>query len=196
MIDDPCRRRLTQASLAILPSLLALGEAGGALAGDASPAVGQGPEHDFDRFFGSWTVQHRRLKTRLAGKNDWEDYDGATSWRPLLGGIANCNDSITHRAGASYRTLGLRACDPKTGAWADWSLDARDPLKIDPPGIGRFELGVGVFLSDETFDGKPIRVRGQFSTLSPTVSQWDQAFSPDGGQTWETNYVMRYTRTA
>jgi len=196
MNDDPCRRRLMQLSLAILPALAALGEAGGALADDAPHVAGQGPERDFDAFFGSWTVRHRRLKTRLAGANDWEAYDGATSWRSLLGGVANCNDSITHRGGTSYRTLGLRACDPQTGAWADWSLDARDPLKIDAAGIGRFSDGVGLFLSDDTLDGRPIKVRGQFSSISPDVNQWDQAFSADDGRTWETNYVMRYIRTA
>jgi hypothetical protein len=24
--------------------------------------------------------------------------------------------------------------------------------------------------------------------------RWEQAFSPDGGRTWETNYVMEHTR--
>ncbi len=190
MTGDPDRRRL----LSLAAALTALVGAPDALA-EATPRTGAGPEHDFDYFFGRWTVRHRRLKVRLAGANDWEEYDGATRCQPLLGGVANFNDSITHRNGASYRTVGLRAFDPKTGRWADWSLDARDPLKIDEPGLGRFENGVGVFLSDDTENGKPIKVRGQFSSLSSTVAQWDQAFSPDGGRTWETNYVMRYTRT-
>ncbi len=53
-----------------------------------------------------------------------------------------------------------------------------------------------LFVSDETFEGKPIQVRGIFTPITPTSMQWEQAFSPDGGQTWETNWVMRYTRTA
>ena len=28
----------------------------------------------------------------------------------------------------------------------------------------------------------------------PASMQWEQAFSPDGGRTWETNYVMHHTR--
>jgi hypothetical protein len=56
--------------------------------------------------------------------------------------------------------------------------------------------GVGTFLSDDTLDGKPIKVRGLFSPLSPTLAQWEQAYSADNGKTWETNWVMRYIRTA
>ena len=180
-----------------LPLLAALAAPRLALAqGVAPPTGGAGPEHDFDYFFGSWTVQHRRLKVRFAKSNDWETYEGATTCIPLLGGIANLNDSITHRDGKSYRTLGLRAYDAKAGTWADWSLDGRDPSQIDPPGVGRFVNGVGQFVTDETIDGQPLKVRGQFSSLSPKVAQWDQAFSADSGKTWETNYVMRYTRTS
>ncbi len=194
MTDHPDRRGLL--SLAVLPLLAALAEPRPASAQGVAPSKGgAGPEHDFDYFFGAWTVQHRRLKVRLAGSNDWETYEGATTCIPLLGGAANLNDSITHRGGASYRTLGLRAYDPKARTWADWSLDGRDPGQIDPPGVGRFVGGVGLFLSDETIDGRNLKVRGQFSSLSPKVAQWDQAFSPDDGKTWETNYVMRYTRT-
>jgi hypothetical protein len=44
------------------------------------------------------------------------------------------------------------------------------------------------------FEGKPIRVRGMFTPLTASTMQWEQAFSPDGGHTWETNYVMHHTR--
>ncbi|MDB5709204.1 MAG: hypothetical protein JWL96_1274 [Sphingomonas bacterium] len=54
--------------------------------------------------------------------------------------------------------------------------------------------GVGTFLSDDSFNGKPIRVRGRFSSLNPRLAQWEQAFSGDGGKTWEVNWVMRYSR--
>lgn len=74
-------------------------------------------------------------------------------------------------------------------------LDARDPHRIDVPIIGRFQDGIGTFVSDDTFRDRPIKVRGLWSRITPTSLQWEQAFSPDGGKTWETNWVMRYTRT-
>lgn len=178
--------------------VLPLGTAGNVFAEDSKTTGtgGAGSEHDFDFFLGSWKVSHRRLKVRLANNNDWEEFGGATECRPLLGGTANLNDSIVNRPGGSYRGLGLRAYDAKTSTWADWYLSTRNPTTIDVPGIGRFANGVGTFLSDDTHDGKLVKVRGLWSHITPNSLQWEQAFSPDGGKTWETNWVMRYTRIA
>jgi hypothetical protein len=183
MIDTQ-RRRLMQLSLLT------------AFSGLATPvALAQATAvHDFDGFMGMWQVRHRRLKQRLAGSNDWEEYDGTSHWQPLLGGMANCNESVVHRAGATYQSLGLRAFDAKTNLWTDWSLSGQDLTKITVDGVGQFANGVGTFFADDTFEGKPIRVRGTFKLLTPRTMQWEQAFSPDGGRTWETNYIMHHTR--
>jgi hypothetical protein len=198
MSDIFDRRRLMQLSLAAIPTLVTLSKPISAVAEKApKPALrGAGPEHDFDFFLGTWHVKHRRLKQRLANNNEWEEYDGSTHCQSILGGFANMNDSIAHRSSGTYSGLGLRAFDAKTNSWADWYLDGRDPTKIDTPGVGRFHNGVGTFLSDDTFEGMPITVRGIFSSLTADSMQWEQAFSPDGGKTWETNMVLRYTRTA
>lgn len=182
MIDSQRRQFMTL--LAALPGVIALSRAEG-----AADSAG-----DFDFFLGDWQVKHRRLKERLAGSNEWEEYAGTTRCQAILGGIANFNDSITHRSGSTYRSLGLRAFDPKTNGWTDWSLDGRNPTQVTVDGVGRFANGVGTFFADDTFAGKPIRVRGTFTPLTAGSAQWEQAFSPDGGRTWETNYVMQYTR--
>ncbi len=185
---DLCRRDLLALAVAT-PGLLAAREAFA-----AETPGGGGSVRDFDFFLGSWTVRHKRLKKRLAGANDWEEFDGTTVCQALLGGVVNLNESHARRASGPTAGLGLRAYDAKTDTWADWTLSAANPLEIDAPGIGRFTDGVGVFLSDDTFDGRPIKVRGQFRSLSPMEAQWDQAFSPDGGATWETNWIMRYSK--
>jgi len=198
MTDNPGRRRIMQLSLVVIPALMALGKTGSALAAElAKPATsGAGPQHDFDFFLGSWNVRHRRLKKRLADNHDWEEFDGSTHCQSLLGGIVNLNESISHRAGVARRGMGLRGFDAKTNTWADWYLDANDPTSLGVPGLGRFADGIGTFLSDETFEGRPVKVRGIFTPISSSSAQWEQAFSPDDGRTWETNWVMRYTRTA
>ncbi|ALN80970.1 hypothetical protein [Lysobacter antibioticus] len=195
MTDSIDRRRLLQLSLAAVPALMLPGTAAGAEEAAKADAGRSGAERDFDFFLGSWDVKHRRLKQRLAGNNDWEEFDGSTRCQSLLGGIANFNDSVSYRAGGVYRGMGLRAFDAKTQTWADWWLDGRNPVKIDTPGIGRFEGRVGTFFSEDLHDGKPVRVRGVFTHLGDSRMQWEQAFSPDGGATWETNWVMRYMRT-
>ena len=39
---------------------------------------------DFDFEFGTWRVRHRRLKERLAGCQDWEEFSGESETRPAL----------------------------------------------------------------------------------------------------------------
>lgn len=188
---DICRRDL----LALAVATPAVAAAREAFAAQAS-ASGGGSIHDFDFFLGSWSVRHRRLRKRLAGSNDWEEFDGTTRCQALLGGVVNLNESLARRAGGPTAGMGLRAYDAKTDTWADWYLSAANPHAIDTPGVGRFVDGVGTFLSDDTFEGRPIKVRGQFRSLSPTEAQWDQAFSPDGGASWETNWIMRYSKVS
>lgn len=151
---------------------------------------------DFDYFLGSWRVEHRRLRKRLAGSNDWEAFGGRTHCQQLFGGLVNLNESISYRGGRTSYGMGLRALDEPGGRWADWYLAASDLSKIDPPLYGRFMNGVGVFYARETFEGRPVLVRGQFSSVNQDEARWEQAFSPDDGASWETNWVMRYLRTA
>lgn len=150
--------------------------------------------HDFDFLFGCWTVQHRRLKHRLAGSDEWEEFDGTCKAWPTLGGNGNIDDNVVNIPSGSYRAITLRSFDPATGTWAIWWLDARHPHQIDVPVIGRFEKGNGAFYADETFNGRPIKVRFLWLDTAATEPRWEQAFSPDGGTTWETNWVMRFSR--
>jgi len=195
MTHDPQRRSMMQmALLAAASGLLPLAKAF-AQAPDTDISA-SGAAHDFDFFIGTWTVAHRRLKQRLAGNRDWEEFGGSCHVRSILGGQANVDDSVVNLPGGAYRGIGLRAFDPKTQRWADWWLDGRHPHRLDAPVIGRFAGGVGTFLSDDAFEGRPIKVRGVWSRIAADSLQWEQAFSPDGGANWETNWVMRYTRTA
>jgi hypothetical protein len=151
--------------------------------------------HDFDFLVGEWRVHHRRLKERLAGSREWLEFDGTCSMRKLMDGWANVDDNVINLPGDAYRGVGLRSYDQKTGQWAIWWLDGRNPFgDLDPPVKGRFESGVGTFYADDTFKGKPIRVRFVWSHVTPTSAHWEQAFSPDAGRTWETNWVMDFRR--
>lgn len=154
------------------------------------------PVHDFDSHFGSWHARHRRLKERLANSTEWIEFDGTCVMQPLFDGSANVDDNVFNMPGGAYRGVSLRAFDQKTKTWAIWWLDSRFPHAIDVPVIGGFENGVGTFLADDTFKGKPIKVRFLWSHITPNARQWEQAFSPDEGRTWETNWYTYFTRTA
>ena len=55
---------------------------------------------------------------------------------------------------------------------------------------------MGTFHANDTLNGKPIRVRFQWTLPQPERPRWAQAFSADAGQSWETNWVMDFTRSA
>ena len=151
--------------------------------------------HDFDFLIGEWRVYSRRLKERLAGSQDWEEFDGTIRAAKTLDGLGNVDDTIFNTPGGAYRGMAPRAYDPKTGLWAIWWIDGRNPHgAVDPPVRGRFENGVGTFYADDTLRGKPIKVRFTWSHITPTTARWEQAFSSDGGKNWETNWTQRLER--
>lgn len=155
-----------------------------------------GSPTDFDFFIGEWSVKHQRLKARLAGCTEWEHFSGSNIARKILGGFGNIDDNLLHLPGGAYRAATLRSFDPKSMAWSIWWLDSRSPSSLDVPVVGRFENGVGTFIANDTLDGKPIVVRFLWSVPAPDSPRWEQAFSPDGGKTWETNWIMEFTRRA
>ncbi|TIQ24379.1 MAG: DUF1579 domain-containing protein, partial [Mesorhizobium sp.] len=53
---------------------------------------------------------------------------------------------------------------------------------------------VGTFLCDDVFDGRDIQVRFLWSRITEKSARWEQAFSPDGGKSWETNWIMHFAR--
>ena len=71
--------------------------------------------------------------------------------------------------------------------------NAEKPL--DVPVVGRFHHGVGIFHADDVLDSRPIRVRFRWTHTDTPNPQWEQAFSGDGGATWEVNWTMRFERT-
>lgn len=151
---------------------------------------------DFDFLIGHWRVSHRRLKERLLGCEDWETFEGSSHLRPLLGGLGNIDDNVLALPSGPYRALSLRTFDPQTRQWAIWWVDGRHPHRLDPPVIGGFADGVGEFQCDDELRGQPIRVRYRWTDTGTGCPRWQQAFSADGGVSWETNWVMDFERVA
>ena len=154
---------------------------------------------DFDFLCHAWTVRHRKLRTWLAGADDWAEFDGTSTTRAILGGGGNVEDNVIEAPGGTYRAAALRCFDATDGVWRIWWLDERFPAEIGPPVVGRFEGGRGVFLTDDTWQGIPIRMR--FIWLKDDGPKegdhgprWEQAFSKDGGATWEVNWIMEFRR--
>jgi hypothetical protein len=150
--------------------------------------------HDFDFLNGDWRVHHRYLRVKEDAR-EWLNADGTASHRDLMDGRANMEEYTINAPSGSYRAVALRSYDPKASQWSIWWLDGRTPHgELDPPVQGGFEKGVGTFYGDTAIDGKPMRVRFVWSQITGTSARWEQAYSPDAGKTWETNWTVEFRR--
>ncbi|HEY3778757.1 MAG TPA: hypothetical protein VGL35_11930 [Rhizomicrobium sp.] len=149
--------------------------------------------HDFDFFIGSWTVVNRRLKHWLAGDSEWEEFPATTTAFKVLDGLGNI-DQIRMPA-KGYTGMTLRLFNTGTKEWSLYWASTRDGI-LYPPVTGRFHNGIGDFYGDDTYNEKPIRVHYIWSRITANSCRWEQAFSADGGKSWETNWIMDFKRTS
>ena len=149
---------------------------------------------DFDFLMGSWHVHNRRLRERLAGSDDWEEFDATSIARPLLDGMGNEDEFRTDHDGG-FIGMSFRFFDAGSGRWSIYWADSRRCGVLDPPVFGTFDGDIGVFDGEDTFDGRPILVRFVWSGVTTPTPRWEQAFSADGGDSWESNWVMEFTPT-
>ena len=150
---------------------------------------------DFDFFMGRWTVQNRRLTERLAGSDEWEEFESTSVAHPILGGLGNEDEFRTRHAGG-FIGMSFRFFDPERQRWSIYWADSRRPGELDPPVFGTFSGDIGVFEGEDEFDGRPIKVRFIWSGTRTRTPRWEQAFSADDGETWETNWVMDFSPAA
>jgi hypothetical protein len=155
--------------------------------------AGSGGEHDFDFFMGSWSIRHRRLRERLKGCTAWEEFEGTCVARRLWGGQANIDEIEAATPSGPLRGLTLRIYEPASGQWRlYWANGAKGFL--DAPMVGAFRGGRGEFFSHELHEGQGVFVRYVWSDVTAASCRWEQAFSPDGGRSWETNWIMEFAR--
>jgi hypothetical protein len=141
--------------------------------------------HDFDFLFGSWRMHHRRLRERLRGSQQWDSFDGTGATMPLPDGLGN-REEVHFDYGGPVTGLAFRFYDPRTRDWSIYWIDSRRRV-LDPPVVGRFVGDRAIFEGEDTYEGRPIRVRFVWSRVGP---RWEQAFSADGGESWETKWVI------
>ncbi len=147
---------------------------------------------DFDFLIGEWRVTHRRLRQRLAGCTEWEESHGTVSQRSLLGRLCNAGEHLTEPPGVSG--VAIRTFDPAKRLWSIYWV-GQDGL-LGAPVYGGFANDVGVFEGEDEHDGRPVKVRFRWTRDGPDRARWEQAFSADGGASWEINWTMDFVRTA
>jgi hypothetical protein len=152
--------------------------------------------HDFDFLIGNWKAHVRRLPDRLNNSNVWVEYEGISNHKKLLDSNANFEEfevaSTDKKLHIKAQTL--RLYNPAAHQWSIFLVDLDNGVLSLPPVIGQFNGTRGEFFDQEDYKGRAILVRYVWLNLSPTSARMEQSFSPDGGKTWEVNWICELSR--
>ena len=152
-------------------------------------------QHDFDFELGRWHVHLARLVRPLSHSTTWTTLDGTSVVRPVWGGLANLGELEVDGGGGHIEGMSLRVYDPAARQWRIHWANSRDG-SLGPAMVGGFDGGRGEFYDEEELEGRPIFVRFIFSGITATSFRIEQAFSDDGGKSWETNWISTFTKDA
>ena len=148
---------------------------------------------DFHFLYGRWRVQHHRLTTRGVGGTDWDIFHSDTFCQGLMGGLCNVDENDFRDRGD--QGLSFRSFDVESRRWAIYWVSSASGV-LQQPVFGRFEDGVGIFHGEDMDGDRPVKVVYRWEDITPSSARWSQAFSYDGGATWETNWIMRFMRAS
>lgn len=150
-------------------------------------------QHDFDFEIGTWKTHLRRLVRPLTGSTTWVEYEGTTIVRKVWDGRANLVELKVSGPAGGFEGLSLRLYNPQSRQWSLNFANISDGTLAQPT-IGEFKDGRGEFYDQETYNGRAILVRFVITKISEDKCQFEQAFSDDGGKTWEVNWIAVDTR--
>jgi hypothetical protein len=187
MMPGPISRSLAAVAMTTCLSLQPL------VASAADPHDGS---HDFDFLIGEWKAHVRILPDRLAGSNQWVEYDGVSNHKKLLDSNANFEEFDVFSAALQKRKKAqtLRLYNPETHQWSIYLVDLDKGTLDLPPMVGGFTGDRGEFYDQEPYKGRSIFVRYLWMNISPKSARMEQSFSDDGGKTWEVNWIATDTR--
>ena len=148
--------------------------------------------NDFDFLAGTWNINNRRLVKALAGSDEWDEFPSrCVAGRHFDGGASF--EEITFPT-KGFSGLTVRVFNPQTRQWSIYWANSTQGVLGMPPMVGSFDGDRGEFYADDSHEGTPVRCRFVWTVLGADSCRWEQAFSVDGEQTWETNWTMDFTR--
>lgn len=155
--------------------------------------AGRDGQHDFDFEFGSWKTHLWRLERPLTGSKSWIEYEGTTVVRKVWDGRANLVELEVGGPAGHIKAMSLRLYNPQSRQWS-LNFATVGGGTLATPAIGEFKDGRGEFYNQEPINGRAILVRFIISDIKSDSCRFEQAFSDDGGKTWEVNWIAIDTR--
>ena len=176
-------------AVSVLFTLILLPIIGMAQASSSSQRDGQ---RDFDFEIGTWKTHLKRRLRPLTGSNDWVEYTGTSIVTKVLGGRANLVELDVNGPAGRIEGLSLRLYNPEARQWSLNFSNVRSGT-LSEPVTGEFKNGRGEFYGTDTLNGRTILVRFVVYDVTAGSAKFEQAFSNDGGKTWEVNWIATDT---
>lgn len=185
------KMRLTRAANMIVIATLLLAHPAPVVAQTAPPTRTESRDgsHDFDWEIGSWTTELRYLPEPLTGSTRWVEYRGTSEVRSVLGGRANLVELSVEGGSDRIEGVSLRLYNPRARQWTLNFANIRNGLLTSPVTGGFDQNGRGTFYGEDTVNDRTVLVRFVISDIAPKSARFEQAYSADGGVTWETNWI-------
>ena len=158
------------------------------LTAHAATSAAPDGSHDFDFEIGTWKTHVARLVHPLTGSQAWAQYDGTTVVRKIWNGKANLVELEVDGTQGHLELMSLRLYNPESHQWS-LNVTSSHSGVLGVPTIGAFEHNRGEFYDQETFNDRAILVRFVISPTTATSCHFEQAFSADGGKSWEINWI-------
>ena len=149
---------------------------------------------DFSWEIGTWATNVRVRRNPLSGEAPkWVEYAGTSVIKPLLGGRANFVELSVSNAAGKIEGGSLRLYNPQSRQWSVNFASLSNGL-LTAPVYGGFHGKRGLFYGQDMLDGRAILVRFIMTRVAANEARFEQAYSMDGGVTWEDNWIAVDTR--
>ena len=169
-------------------------DSGAAKIGSQTTTSERDGQHDFDFALGTWKAHLKRLQHPLTGSNTWVEFDGTFVARKVWDGRANVEEVELNSPTGPIEGLTLRLYNPQSRQWSIYWANSKNGAMDTSPQIGQFKNGRGEFYGQDMLDGKLIYVRFVWTKTNSDSPHFEQAYSEDGGKTWEVNWITDQTR--
>ena len=127
-------------------------------------------------------------RSALGTEDQWLRFKGTSVVKQLLDQRANVVELDISGPAGRIQALNFRLYESGTDRWSSTFANLRDGL-ITPSVYGTFDDGDATFYGKDQLGGRPIDVRFVIIRRGPDRARFEQAYSDDGGETWETNWI-------
>jgi hypothetical protein len=150
-------------------------------------------QHDFDPLIGSWKYHLKRRLNPLTGSNTWVEFEGTGVCYKIWDGRSQLETIEVDGPNGQIEGLTLRLYNPQSHQWRLYWANSKIGV-MDPLQVGEFKGGRGEFCAQDTINGRTILIRYEWSRMTINSPHFEQAFSDNGGKTWEVNWITDQTR--